>query len=55
MGLTEQVNVRMSKDMRVDLEEVAKANWTSASQIARAAVAKEIVERRKHEAVRAKS
>ena len=40
--LTCQVNVRMTPEMREHLETVAKDNWTSASQIARLAVAKEL-------------
>ena len=40
--LTCQVNVRMTPDMREHLETAAKDNWTSASQIARLAVAKEL-------------
>ena len=40
--LTCQVNVRMTPEMREHLESAAKDNWTSASQIARLAVAKEL-------------
>ena len=37
-----QVNVRMTPDMRDQLEETAKKQWTSSSQLARLAVSREL-------------
>lgn len=43
-NLSCQVNIRMTPDMREQLETRAKEQWTSASQIARMAVARELDE-----------
>ena len=40
--LTCQVNVRMTPEMREQLEDRAREQWTSASQVARMAVAREL-------------
>ena len=37
-----QINIRLPRDMRDKLESYAKMQWTSSSQLARLAVAKEL-------------
>lgn len=45
-GLSQQINIRISKTMREELERAAKERYSSSSQIARFAVAKELREHR---------
>ena len=45
-----QINIRITKEMRDELEAFAKERWTSASQIARLALAKELERMRETDA-----